>query len=129
LTNVTVTSKPSAGTTYDQSLTVVAFRGASGIGATASANATTGAPTVSLTTTKASSWVYAEGDDWSNATARTVPAGQTMVHQWIDTGGGDTYWTQSTTAPTPASGTTVTINDTAPTTDLWNFTAAEIQSS
>jgi hypothetical protein len=129
LTNVTVTSKQSVGTTYDQSLTVVAFRGASGVGASASANAASGAPTVSLTTTKAGSWVFAEGDDWSNATARTVPAGQTMVHQWVDTGGGDTYWTQSTTAPTASSGTPVTIRDTAPTTDLWNFTAVEMQST
>jgi hypothetical protein len=125
LTNVTVTSTPSVAG-FDQSLTVVAFRGASGIGATATANAATGAPTVSLTTTRAGSWVFGVGNDWDRATARTVGAGQSMVHQWVDTTTGDTYWTQSTTAPTAVSGTLVTISDTAPTADRWNFTSVEV---
>jgi hypothetical protein len=49
-----------------------------------------------------------------------------MVHQWVDTTTGDTYWTQSTTTPTAVSGTLVTISDTAPTADRWNFTSVEV---
>ncbi|MDQ1475116.1 MAG: large repetitive protein, partial [Actinomycetota bacterium] len=125
LTNVSVTSTPGV-TGFDQSLTVVAFRGASGVGATGTANAATGAPTVGLTTTRASSWVFGVGNDWDRATARTVGAGQTMVHQWVDSTTGDTYWTQSTSAPTPASGTAVAISDSAPTADRWNLTSVEV---
>jgi len=128
LANATVTSTQGTGS-YDQSLTVVAFAGAAGVGTSATANASTGAPTVSLTTTKAGSWVYAVGNDFAHATARTVGPGQTMVHQFVDTTTGDTYWTQAANIPTAASGTLVTINDTAPTTDSWNFSAVEIQAS
>ncbi|HUI49196.1 MAG TPA: hypothetical protein VL119_10895, partial [Acidimicrobiia bacterium] len=128
LTNVTVSSTTSA-TPFDQSLVVVAFSGSSGVGASATASSTTGAPTISLTTTKAGSWVFAVGNDWAHATARTLAAGQTMVHQFVDTGTGDTYWTQSLSAPTAASGTGVTLADTAPTADRWNFTAVEVLSA
>jgi hypothetical protein len=125
LTNVTVTSTP-ARTGFDQSLTLVAFRGASGVGANAGANAATGAPTVSVTTTKAGSWVFGVGNDWDRAVTRTVGTGQTIVSQWVDTGSGDTFWAQSRTAVTPTSGTAVTLNDTAPTGDRWNLTAVEV---
>jgi hypothetical protein len=125
LTNVTVTSTLGLAT-FDQSLTVVTFKGVAGIGASATANAATGAPKVTLTTTKAGSWVFAVGNDWDKAVARTVAAGQSIVHQFVDTAIGDTYWSQSTTAPTPNLGTAVSISDTAPTTDRWNFTAVEV---
>ena len=39
---------------------------------------------------------------------------------------GDTYWVQSRTAPTPAAGTRVTVNDTAPTKDMWNPALVEV---
>jgi len=111
------------------SITVVTFTGASatgtGIGATGTANAASGAPSASLTTTQANSWVFGVGNDWDNATARTVPAGQTMVHQYLATVG-DTYWVQSQTAATPVAGTVVTINDTAPTGDRYNLTIVEV---
>jgi hypothetical protein len=115
------------------SMTVVTFTGAStsgtggsgAIGATGSANASSGAPSASLTTTVANSWVFGVGNDWDNAIARTVPSGQTMVHQYLATVG-DTYWVQSQTAPTPVAGTVVTINDTAPTTDRYNLTIVEV---
>ena len=128
LSNVTVTSTLGSGV-FDQSLTVVAFKGASGVGVNASASGTSGAPSVGLTTTKAGSWVFAVGNDYSRAVARSVPGTQTMVHQWVDTGIGDTYWVQSTNAPTANAGTPVTINDTAPTNDRWNLTAVEVQSA
>jgi len=115
------------------SITVVTFAGvdttgtggSGAIGATASANAASGAPTGSVTTTRNNSWVFGVGDDWDNATARTVGANQTMVHQYLATIG-DTYWVQRQTSTTPASGTVVTINDTAPTGDRYNLTIVEV---
>ena len=131
LTNATVTATTSV--SVAASITVVTFTGVNttgtggsgAIGATGSANAASGAPSASLTTTQANSWVFGVGNDWDNATARTVPAGQTMVHQYLATVG-DTYWVQSQTAATPVAGTVVTINDTAPTTDRYNLTIVEV---
>ena len=81
---------------------------------------------MSLTTTQANSLVYAAGNDWDRAVARTVPANQTMVNQIVDTTVGDTFWTQRLTAAV-ASPSLVTINDTAPTNDQWNYAAVEIK--
>jgi len=125
LSNASITSTL-ARTNYRQSLTVVAFSGASGVGASASANATTGASQVSLTTTRANSLVYAVGNDWDKAVPRTAGAGQAIVHQWQDTVTGDTYWVQAFSAAIAASGSVVQSSDTSPTTDRWNFTAVEI---
>ncbi len=52
-------------------------------------------------------------------------AGQTLVHQYLASVG-NTFWVQSQTAATPVSGTTVTINDAAPTSDRYNLSAVEI---
>jgi len=49
-----------------------------------------------------------------------------MVHEWLDTAIGDTYWVQARNSPTSAAGSVVQINDTAPTTDRWNIAAVEI---
>ncbi|HEY5152229.1 MAG TPA: Ig-like domain-containing protein, partial [Mycobacterium sp.] len=126
LSNARVTATRARGS-YLGSLTVVAFSGADTAtdGATAAASAATGAPTVQLTTTHAGSWVWAVGEDWDRAVPRTVPSGQTLVDQFLASVG-DTFWVQQLDAPTPSAGTTVTINDTAPTTDRWNLTAIEI---
>jgi fibronectin type 3 domain-containing protein len=126
LTNATVTATLKSAAV--RSLTVVSFIGADTTvnGATATGGAVTGAPAVSLTTTKAGSWVWGAGSDWSKATARTVGAGQTLVDQYLAPGG-DTYWVQRQTNVTPASGTSVTINDTAPTADKWNLVAIEVR--
>lgn len=83
LTRATVTSTPKT-TGYDQSLTVIAFTGASGLGAGATAGKASGAPSVSLTTTAANSWVFAVGEDYTHATARTLGPGQSMINQWVD---------------------------------------------
>jgi hypothetical protein len=99
--------------------------GSAAIGATKSANAKIGAPTASLVTTQNGSWVFGVGNDFDNATARTAGASQTLVHQYL-TPTGDTYWVQMQNAPTPASGTTVTINDTAPTGDRYNLSICEV---
>ena len=95
------------------------------IGATANTNAAAGAPTASLVTTGNNSWVVAVGNDYSNAIARTLGPGQTLVHQDL-TSTGDTYWVQRETNAVSASGTQVTINDTAPTKDSYNLAIVEI---
>ncbi|MGZ4970969.1 MAG: hypothetical protein ACXV7H_15765, partial [Methylobacter sp.] len=100
--------------------------GAAGVGASAGASARTGASSVSLVTTAANSLVYAAGNDWDTAIARSLGTGQTLVHQWVDTATGDTFWSQRMTDPVAAAGTTVTLNTTAPTTGRWNLTAVEL---
>ncbi len=80
----------------------------------------------SLTSTRAGSLVFGAGNDWDAATARTVGDGQAIVHEYPDTASGDDFWAQKVTAPTGAAGSTVTVNDTAPTTDRWNLVAAEV---
>jgi hypothetical protein len=115
------------------SLTVVSFtgadasgsNGAGAVGATGSASASSGAPSASLVTTRDNSWVFGVGSDYDNAVARGVPPGQTLVNQYLATIG-DTYWVQRQGAPTAASGTLVTINDTSPTTDRYNLTLVEV---
>jgi hypothetical protein len=125
LANATVTSTQSQ-SGYRQTLTVVTFRNARGVGASTTANAASGAPTVNLTTTAAGSVIYGAGNDYDRAVSRTVGTGQAMVHQWLDTVSGDSYWVQTRTAPSASAGSVVTINDTAPTNDRWNLAAVEI---
>ena len=135
LSNVTVTA------TFSQSapacsMTVVSFTGADtsglngfgAIGAVASANSASGVPSVNITTSRANSWIFGVGNDYTSASARTLGSGQTMVHQDLSPTG-DTYWVQRTTAPTPSQGTVVTLNDTAPTGHMFNFTAVEVLAS
>jgi hypothetical protein len=73
----------------------------------------------------AGNWVFAVGNDWDNAIARTPVSGQVLVHQRVDTQVGDTYWVQSTTAASTANAL-VDIHDSAPTSDQWNYAAVEI---
>jgi hypothetical protein len=132
LSGVTVTATLSQAVT--SSMTVVTFsnvdttgtNGSGAIGATTSANRATGAPTATLVTTRNNSLVFGVGNDYDRAVARTVGAGQVMVHQVLSVVG-DTYWVQRVTNPVPASGTTVTVNDTAPTADRSNLTICEIR--
>jgi FtsP/CotA-like multicopper oxidase with cupredoxin domain len=113
-----------------RSITVVSFTGtaagAAAIGATGGHSSATGAPSASLVTTRANSWVFGAGNDWTLPIARTLGAGQTLVQQYLASTN-DTYWVQRQTASTPAAGTTVTINDTAPTTDMSNLSIVEIR--
>ena len=85
----------------------------------------TGAPDIFLPGIQAGNWVFAVGNDWDRAVARTPVAGQVLVHQWIATSTGDTFWVQSTTFPLTAS-MLVDIHDSAPTNDRWNYAAVEI---
>jgi len=131
LTNVTVTASLSRA--VSASILVVSFSGADtsgtngsgGIGATASKSATTGAPSASLVTTRASSLVFAVGNDYDNALARTPASGQTLVHQYLSPVG-DTYWMQRINLPILTAGTTATISDSSPTGDRYNLTLVEV---
>ena len=131
LSGVTVTATLSQSVV--SSITVVSFTGADStgtngsgaIGATGSGNSAKGAPTASLVTTRNGSWVFGVGNDFDKGTARTLGTGQTLVHQDLAPVG-DTYWVQRQTNTTPTSGTTVTINDTAPTGDDFNLSIVEV---
>jgi hypothetical protein len=128
MTSATVTSKvATAG--FGQDLTVIAMEGVSGIGASVAGSAATGAPSVSLTTTRATSLVFAVGHDWDNAIARTLPGGWALLEQWVNTGTGDTAWSQYTNTPTGPAGSVVAVNDTAPANDQWNVVAVELLNS
>jgi hypothetical protein len=70
--------------------------------------------------------VFAVGHDWDNAVARTLPAGWAQLEQWVDTGPGDTFWSQYTNTTTGPAGSTVMVNDSAPTTDRWDMVAVEL---
>ena len=116
-------------------ITVVSFTGvdttgtsgSGAVGATASGNALTGAPTASLVTTRPYSWVFGVGNDWSGSTARTLGANQTSVSQFLSSTTNDTYWVQRQNVTTPFTGTTVTINDTAPTNHMYNLSVVEVR--
>jgi hypothetical protein len=100
--------------------------GANAVGNVGSNNGATGAPTVQLSTTRNNSLLIAVGNDWDTATARTVVTGETLVHQYLSPNG-DTYWVQRTTSAVSLGGTTVTVSDTAPTTDRWNLSVVEVR--
>jgi hypothetical protein len=115
------------------SITVMSFagvntsgtNGSGAIGATASKSASTGAPSATVVTTQNDSWVLGVGNDYDNPTPRSAGSGQSLVHQFL-TSSGDTYWVQKQNSPTSATGTGITINDTAPTGDRWNLAVAEV---
>ena len=127
LSNATLTATRLSGG-YQGAITVAAFSGAdtSASGATAAGSAASGAPSVSLSTTRAGSWVWGVGNDWDSAKARTTGAGQELVDQFLSSSG-DTFWAQRRSATTPAASTAVSIDDTAPTGDRWNLVAVEVR--
>jgi len=133
--SVTVSASPSfndCGTVTVLSISGVDISGTNGsgaIGATNVCNHGNGAgatETCSLTTTRGSSWVFGVGEDYAASTARTIGPSQTMISQWPDGSSADTFWVQNQTSTTPVPGTSVTINDTAPTTDQFNFAVLEV---
>src|SRR5207253_7165826 len=113
LTNVTVRAQPAVGP-YRGSLTVIGFTHAAGSGVVGQASAPSGAPDIFLPGVSAGSWVFAVGNDWDKAVGRVPVAGQVLVHQRIDSTTGDTFWVQSTAAPSTAN-TLVNIHDNSPT--------------
>jgi Domain of unknown function (DUF4082)/Bacterial Ig domain/Fibronectin type III domain/Lysyl oxidase len=125
LVEATVTSTPAV-SGYDQTLTVISAQMSDGIGASAVGGAASGAPSVSLKTTGEGSLVFAVGNDYDSATARTLGPNQVLLRQYLDTKTGDTYWSQYTGSVTGPAGETITLNDTAPTKDQWNMAAVEL---
>jgi hypothetical protein len=131
LMNVTVSVSLSQ--SVANSVTVLSFigadpsgaNGAGAIGAVGTGNAFPGAPASSLITTRSNSWVFGVGNDWDNAISRTSGANQSLVHQYLATVN-DTYWVQGQNLPTPASGTAVSLNDTVPSSDRYNFSLVEV---
>jgi Fibronectin type III domain len=118
------------------SITVITFTGADtsgtngsgAIGAIGTGNSSAGTPSASLTTTRNGSWVVGVGVDFDRPLNRTTGANQTIVHQDLQNLAPlyDTFWVQMQSAPTPSSGTTVTIDDTAPSTDCYDLSICEI---
>jgi uncharacterized protein (TIGR03437 family) len=131
LSNVSVTANFSQKVL--SSITVMSFTGvdtsgtsgSGAIGAVRSAYSASGPPTATLTSTRANSLTVGSGDDLGSATARTPGAGQSLVHQYLAPNG-DTYWVQMRNSVTPIAGSSVTINDTAPTSDPYNLSIVEI---
>ena len=124
LSSVSVQSQPAV-PGYNGSLTVMAFTNAAGSGVVGQTGASSGAPDIYVPGVQAGNWVFAVGNDWDHATARTPASGQVLVHQQLDTVVGNTFWVQSTTAPSIANAL-VDIHDNAPTADRWNYCAVEI---
>jgi uncharacterized protein YjbI with pentapeptide repeats len=122
--SATVTSRPYY-SGYHGSLTVIGFANASGAGVVAKSSGPSGAPDVNVPGVVAGNWVFAVGNDWDNAIPRTPVNGQVLVHQDVDNQVNDTYWVQSTSAPSSSNGA-VDIHDTAPTSDQWNYAAVAI---
>jgi Bacterial Ig domain/Lysyl oxidase len=112
---------------YDLSLSVVAMEGARGVGASAAASGATGAPSLTLRTRAAPSLVLAVGNDWSHAASRVLPTGWVLLDQALDTATGDTFWSQYTNQTIVPAGSTVRVNDRAPTNDRWNLVAVELE--
>jgi hypothetical protein len=131
LSNITVTATLSQSVV--SSITVMSYtgvdpsgtNGSGAIGATRSTSAISGAPSATLVTTRNNSWVFGVGNDYDNAIARTLGPSQNLVHQDLAPVG-DTFWVQMQSGPTFVSGTSVTINDTAPTADRYNLAIAEV---
>jgi RHS repeat-associated protein len=127
------------------SLTVVSYlgvdstgsNGAGSVGAVGSGNASTGAPTATLISTRKNSMVFGVGLDPSKGTVRTPATGQTLIHQVTNVcvnnpplicmnGTNNTSWVQQVNASVATVGTSVKINDTAPTNDPYNLSIVEV---
>lgn len=119
-----ITATPGAAG-YDGMLSVLAFRNARSVGVAAAAGQSSGAPSFYVPAVQEGSWVFAAGNDWDGAVARTPVRGQVVRRQWVDEAAGDTFWVQSLNRPT-TSGRLVTIRDTAPTDHRWNYVGVEV---
>lgn len=110
---------------YHGMLTVVAFANAKGTGVAGATGAPSGAPSIYLPGVAQGARVFAVGNDWDGAVARTPRTGQLIASSWLDPAG-NTFWVQMMQAPEPRMGL-VTVADTAPTNHQWNYAAVEIQ--
>jgi hypothetical protein len=111
---------------YSEVLTIVAFKNAAGIGPESFASAASGAPKGTLKTQASNAWVFAVGADWHKYLPRSAGAGQLVIFE-VNAPGGATAWVQATDTVTAASGTTVTINDSKPSSDPFDLLLVGIQ--
>ncbi|MGJ0482958.1 MAG: Ig-like domain-containing protein [Methylomicrobium sp.] len=125
LTGMLITSTL-ANPNYGQSLTVMAFKAGTGIGTSMAGGGPNGAPAVTFTSTRAGARAFGVANNYDHPVAPTLAAGQTQQHLWIDSGVGDAYWLQSQTTAAAIAGATISVEDTAPTTDHWNMAAVEV---
>jgi len=122
-TNMTVTVNLSGVVNInDCGLAIVVFTGAATTqnGATQSSSSSNADPSANLTTTANNSWVIGAVTNWSNTTLPTIPGGQTDVFNSLtlafqNSTTGTSGWAQAQTTTTASSGSSVTINDSAPT--------------
>jgi hypothetical protein len=102
--------------------------GAPTMGAVTSKGGSASAPSNTVTTTAANSWVWATVDDWSQAGLGTAGTGQTLTDEY-DATGAITAHTWKQNATTPGSGTSVTMNLTAPASQTWNLGIVEVKAN
>jgi hypothetical protein len=133
LTGFTLTSNFSATTKSFNYLIVgmvgadlTGTNGSGAIGALSTAAITSTAPTVTLTSTRNNSWVWGMANNSSSTNTATAGSNQTIIRNAQDSTNLCRSWVQRQNSLTAASGTVVTINDTAPTTDTCNILAVEI---
>lgn len=99
--------------------------GAGAIGATSASSSPKGAPTSSLVPLATGSLVVGVGNDFDSATGRTPVSGQSLIHQDLAPTG-DTYWVQRLNASNTIKGAKITLADSAPGQDRYNFAICEI---
>ncbi|HEV2412261.1 MAG TPA: hypothetical protein VGS28_00445, partial [Candidatus Saccharimonadales bacterium] len=105
---------------------ITGTNGSGAIGAFSTGSSTNAAPTISVTTTRNNSWVYGAVNDPVANSTNTPGTGQGVIRSVGDSTNVCKSWVQRQSAITTTSGTNVTINDTAPTTDSCNILAVEI---
>jgi hypothetical protein len=113
-------------TGFDGDLQVEALQGTGGLGATATASGTTGAPSVAITTTQPQSLVFAVGSSAGGVGSVTPGVNQVIDGQWTDPNEPSTSWTQNTSLQAGPSGSPVTIDDTLAAAGPWNVVAVEV---
>jgi hypothetical protein len=125
---ITVTESGAGGTGRNAALAVKVFTdsgGAPSVGAVATKGGSASAPSHSVTTTANNSWVWALVDDWSQAGLGTAGSNQTLTDEYNPSGFITTHVFKQN-ATTSSSGTAVTMNLTAPTSQTWNEGVVEI---
>ncbi|MDQ6807037.1 MAG: lysyl oxidase family protein [Actinomycetota bacterium] len=69
------------------------------------------------------------GNDPNHAVSPAPASGWVFLDQWLDTGTGNTPWSQHTNQTTGRAGTKVTVKAGAPATDQWNLAVVELVNS
>ncbi len=114
-------------------VTIIAFSGVSptgtngsgAVGATNNGGSASGLPSVAVTTTRDNSWVVGAFFNWNSSTSQTPGSSQTVFGSATVDGGG-LYWGQRMNGTTASSGTSVTLNDTAPSAQEWSGAICEV---